>query len=1169
MTKNLIPGIEYAKFKKLIRIMKISFIFLIVGFQLVYAENSYSQKTRLSLDVNNMTLRQVFDKIERSSEYVFLYRASAVNENKVVNYYRFKDQPLNEILDRLFEGTGYVYTIDDRQVYINLKESEKTNLAPEQDKLRISGTILDSKGSPLIGASVMEKGTMNGTVTDIDGRFSIAVTNEKSVLKISYVGYVTREFTVGRNTNPKITLIESDTSFDEVVVVAYGVQKKETLTGAISSVNTKDLKTSTSASLANALAGRISGLTSMQSGGGQPGRDDATMYLRGIGTINGASPLILIDGVPRDNIRTIDINEVESISVLKDASATAVFGVRGANGVILITTRRGKAGPPELTVNATTSISAFTREPSRIHSVDYLLLRNEALRNDGMDNAVFSDEIIAKFQNPLAGLDPSDPDYAEKAALMQYIYPDNDYYRMMIRRWTPQTTINSNLSGGTDKITYFMNVGYLYQGGQLKTEPKSVLGYDPSAKLNRYSFRSNVDYFASKALKVYLNLGTYIEKVNMPNPSHPGLYGGDQNWMMRDLIYQAQTILPISPGPTTIAGYGVEPNKPLDPSFVGTTHYMDRSPWLIMNKIGYMNQTRSNLNSSLGFDLDMSAITKGLSFKGMMSFDNWASSSIYADYSSDIYVAIVDPVNDTLTYGVNTADSGGSTNRISIGSPSISNKYTVNAQASLNYNRRFSAHNVGGMFLVQRDYWETTSAEIPYNVLGIAARATYDYNSRYLAEVNIGYNGSEQFSPSKRFGFFPSLSLGWVASEENFLKDNPTITFLKIRGSSGKVGNDKGQGRFLYQDNIQMGGGFTSSLGKGMGVSEGLLGNPDITWEVAEKSNIGFDITLIKDLSLTFDLFKEHRTQILLTRQSVPIFQGLPSGSIPKVNMGVMDNKGYEIELKYNKAIGKDWLLGFSGNFSYNHNIRQNVDEVPRDETYAYRNRSNGWPVGQTFGYLIDWDQDGGYWTPETIADPNRVTYSFGTPKAGDFVYKDLTGDGIIDEKDEAPIGYGSIPRISWGASFSASYKGFDAYIFFQGLGKYSGYFSEQGTWEYTIRGTYFDYTRTAWTEERWLNGDKITYPRLSTAQNTNHRVNSFFVMNRSFARLKNAELGYTLPDNSLKALGISKMRVFLQGQNIFTWSPKFRLTHLDPETTDPIGYTQLKMFSFGANITF
>ena len=1032
-----------------------------------------------------------------------------------------------------------------------------------QQSISISGEVLDADHLPLPGVTVMVQGSEIGTATDMDGKFTLQVPDENAVLLFSYIGYKQLTVKVGKQRTFRLVMEEYSAELEEVVVVAYGVQKKVSVTGAVSSVQTKDLKVSSSASIANSLAGRITGLTSMQSIGGQPGRDDATMYLRGAATINGQNPLILIDGVPRENIRTIDPNEVESVSVLKDASATAVFGVRGANGVILITTRRGKEGKPELTVNATQSFAALTREPSRLHSLEYLALRNEALINDGQGSAVFGPEVFAKFENPLLGLDPSDPDYEQKAAVRRYMYPDNDYYRMIIKRWSPQTVVNTNLSGGIDKISYFLNVGYLHQGGQVKTEPKSVLGYDPSTKLDRYSFRSNIDYKISSSLTAFLNLGTYIEGFNMPEVSN--LFSSQEH-MITELFYQAQTIVPISPGPTTIAGFGVEAGMPLDPTYLNSGHYTDRSAYEIVNWRGYLNEIRTNLNSSFGLNWDLGFLTKGLSIKGMISYDSWSKTTEQGYYSNSLYQAFVDVNTDELAY----ASYRIGTNSLSL-SKGAESKFTINAQASLLYNRQFGLHDVGAMALVQRDYWETTGADIPYNVLGLAGRVTYNYDTRYFGEVNVGYNGSEQFAPSKRFGFFPAASVGWALSNEGFLKENPVLTYLKLRGSVGKVGNDKmGDTRFLYIDNITYGGGgYLGSLAQGRRIEDGLLGNPNLTWEVATKYNVCVDFQLVKDFSVAVDVFKEDRSQILLQRRSVPDWQGMPLSNIPRVNMGEVDNRGYEVEINYNKPINKDLRVQAKGNFSYNRNKRMNVDEVPRDETYAYRTRETGFSIGQNWGYLINWEQDGGYWTPETLADPNHITYDFGTPRPGDFVYVDLNGDGVISEKDEAPIGYSHIPRISWGASLNVDYKGFDAYVFFQGLSKYSSTYVAAGTHEYIIRGTYFDYHRTAWTEERWRNSEEITYPALSTGITVNHRANSFFVMDRSFARFRNAEIGYTLPPNTLKLLGINKMRIFLQGQNIFIWSPNFRLTHLDPENDSSLGYPQTKTFSFGANITF
>jgi len=1029
-----------------------------------------------------------------------------------------------------------------------------------QTQLTVSGTVVDSlDSSPLVGVTIGVQGTSIGTHTDPDGKFSLKLA-KGSVLLFNYVGYQQQRIVVENQTQLTVRLAAVLQGLDEVVVVGYGQQKKVSVTGAVSSIGTKELSQSSSASLANALAGRLPGLTSIQSGGGQPGRDDAVMYLRGAATTNGRSPLILIDGVPRDNIRTLDANEIATVSILKDASATAVFGVRGANGVILITTRRGAEGKTQLSINAEQSYSSFTSEPERLHSIEYMNLRNEAARNDGNTTPPFSEEVIAKFANPLSGLDPNDPEYEEKARIRRYIYPDHDYYREYISRYSPQTRINTNASGGTEKVSYFVNAGFLHQGGNLNTEQESILGYDPSSKMDRYNFRANLDYNITKSLKSFLNIGSYIEQVNMPAAWLYG--GGDTNWMMRDLLYQAQTILPITPGPTTIEGFGVAPGQIVDPG------YMDRSAFEVMNRFGFRNEVRSNLNSSLGMEWDLSeTLTNGLSIRGMISYDSKATSAMQGSKTERLYLANVNYETDQLTYALKRPDEG----LLSI-VKGVDSRYNVNIQTSINYNRNFGEkHNVGGMILAQRDYWETPAGEIPYNVLGVSARATYSYADRYLAEFNMGYNGSEQFAPSKRFGFFPAASIGWVASNEEFLKDNKVFTGLKFRGSYGKVGNDiLGNARFLYQSNITMGGGPLGSLGLGQGINQGLIGNPNVSWEVAKKKNLGLDMQLFNSLDIVFDYFVENRSNILISRGTVPELQGVPLGNIPKVNMGLVDNKGFEIELTYNKPFSKDLLLMIRGNYGYNSNEVKFLDEPIRDETYTHRYRSTGFPLNQSWGYKVDYSNGNGYFNSQEELDSylENVIYGFGDPRVGDFKYIDLNGDGTINDKDQAPIGYSSIPRVAYGLALSVQYKGFDLTTFFQGVGKYSSNYSDQGVWEHIIQGTYFDYHKNAWTAERFANGEKITYPALSTHSTTNHVANDFFIMDRSFIRLKNVEFGYTFPAGSLKMFGVQKMKIFASGQNLFT-KDNLRMGHLDPENNDPIGYPVTKMVNFGLNVSF
>lgn len=1033
-----------------------------------------------------------------------------------------------------------------------------TALAQQSGKT-ITGKVLDENNQPMPGVTIIVDGTTNGTMTGSDGTFTLGGVPSGATVIVSCIGYTDQVLPEGK-TNYLVSLVPDSEMLEETVVVAFGQQKKLSVTGAISTVASADLRKTTSTRLDNALAGRVTGLTSMQSGGGQPGVDGATMYLRGAATTNGKSPLILVDGVERDNIRTIDMNEVESISVLKDASATALYGVQGANGVILIQTRKGQKGKAQLNISVDQSWTSFTKEPSRLHSWEYCELRNEALMNDSQAPE-FSEETIAKFRNPLLGLDPSSPDYDNQVAIRKAVYCDNDYYRMYLKSNTPQTRANANISGGTDFVNYFVNVGYIHQGGNLNTESPDYLGYDPQCYMNRLSLRSNLDFHITKNLTASLNIASYAENVNMPAVGD--LYRGDQSWMITDIIYQSQTILPISPGPVT------------DPRFGGVSdgvvgyNYLDRSAYEIINRRGFHTNKRKNLNTQFSVNWDLGElVTKGLSVNGMAAYDTYNIGVLEGRKKERVYNVRVDYDSETLSY---SSSNGDKIEPLTMTSSRLSN-YQIYVQGSINYARTFGKHNVTAMATAYRRFWEGTSADIPYNVLGTAARATYSFDDRYLVEGNLGYNGSEQFAPSKRFGLFPSGSIGWIASNESFLKGNKYLTWLKFRASYGLVGNDSMGGlRFLYQDDnkIQSGNGFVQGLG-GKIVKEGLIGNKSITWELSKKMNLGVEIGLFKDFRINVDYFTEKRDQILLKRRTVPSFQGVSSDYIPRVNMGKVDNHGVDVEVSYSHTFNRDFSISSRVNFGFNDNTAIELDEPMRSEEYAYQYHEEGFRLGQEFGYLIDWDSPGnGYFTSQDEID-SYYPYGFGgKPRVGDFVYKDVNGDGVIDQKDLSPIGYSTtVPGLNYGISLGLNFKGIDFNVLFSGLGRYSKYYSGQGVVEWTKQGTYFDWTRNGWTEERYKNGEKITYPAISTTKTVSHTENDFFIQNRSFLRLKNIELGYTLPERFLSKVGVKALRVYVSGQNLFVWD-NLRITHIDPEQNNSYGYPITKNVTLGLNINF
>lgn len=1010
----------------------------------------------------------------------------------------------------------------------------------------ITGTVMDTQDEPLIGVTLkIVEQSERGTITDINGQYTLTNIPSNAKIEVSYVGMRSQIIDVNGRNRIDVVLTEDTELLEEVVVVGYGIQKKASVTAAISTVDTKSLKQSSSANLSAALAGRLPGLTAIQTSG-QPGSDEVSLYLRGVGTLNDASPLILIDGVPRTNISKIDPNEVESISILKDASATAVFGVRGANGVVIVTTRRGQPGKARLSLSVDQSMQKFLAKADRLHSWEFAELRNQAYMNDypgaSQDELPFTQYMIDKYRS---GEDP-------------VFYPDRDVYHDYFEDWAPQTRVNANFDGGGDRFAYFLNAGYIGQGGNFKTEPKSFLGYDPTYKMDRYNFRGNIDYNIASNLKASLNIATYLEKMNTPQTID--LFGGSVAGMVENMIAYTWATPPTDPGPTTAPGYGVPENE------IVAQSGQDRNTYGEINRRGYRQETTNNLNSSLTLDWGLDFITKGLSAKGMIAFDSHASTVFQGVRDLDSYAFhVARDANETSGYSSIRSNTDPAIRL----SKSMSTRYYMNYQASLNYSRAFGRHNVTGMFLYQRDNWDQYGADLPYNIVGIVGRVTYNYDDRYLAEFNYGHNGSEQFAPKNRFGSFPAFSAGWVISNEAFLRESPLLTNLKVRFSHGSTGNDKlGNDRFLYQSFINMGGGVFPGLGRGQSVAQGRMGNEALQWEIAQKTNTGIDMELLKSLSLTVDFFKEHREKILIRRNTIPILQGVPLGNIPRVNIGEVDNKGFEVELTYRKTLNKDFSFLVKGNYAYNKNTVIYADEVQYGEDYAYRNRVTGFSIGQQFGYKIDYSNGNGYINTQEELD-NLPKYEVGgTPRLGDFKYVDVNEDGVINDRDMVPIGYPNVPRVTYGLSGSLNYKNVDFSFLFTGVGQTHRHTSGWGATEFALVGFYSGWHKHAWTAERYANGEEILYPALGMASGVSQNRNDVFIMDRSFLRLKTIELGYNIPDKWLKLIGVESIRIYTNGNNLLTFK-KLPIDTVDPEQPATLVYPLTKMVNFGLNITF
>ena len=1119
--------IKKSDLNDLFKIMKICFFLLFVFTFQMMATNTNAQNAIIELDANSVTVDKLIREIEKQTDYLVVYSNREVNTSREVTLKK-KSDTVSEYLYQTFNGTDIGYEFENNYIVLSRKAQETATIltglvqTAQQQGKTVRGTVTDSSGETLIGATIVVKDNpTQGTVTDIDGNFILSNIPENATLVITFVGMKSQNISVEGRTTINITLTEEKELLEELVVIAYGKQKKETLTGSIASIQTKEIKQSPSANLSVALAGRLPGLTTIQNSG-QPGQDYTSLYLRGRSTTNGQDPLILIDGVPRD-LSYIDPNEVENVSILKDASSTAVFGVRGANGVILVTTRRGENEKPGISFTSEVGRQSFTRFPNSLHSWEYAELRNQASENDGLA-PVYSEDAIKHFRNQDNPL----------------VYPDNNWKNIMANDYSIQQRYNLSINGLIgERANYFVNVGYLNQDGLWKIDQTD---YDPSTWLKRYNFRSNIDLKLNETLSCYINAAGYLETANQ------SAYGTDY------IMNYTMIAPPTQPGPVTPDGE------------VLTTVSQSIPVYGMLNRSGYQQQKRSNVTASFGMEQELGFITEGLSTKAQVSFD---SKSIYTlagstDFERYLQYITKDELGQDSAYYVKYGTNENTP--LALGTSTLFNSY-FNFQYFLNYNHSFGRHDLTGMTLYQQDEKILQGDRLPYRYIGFVGRFTYGFDHRYFAEINMGYNGSEQFAKEHRFGLFPAISASWLATNEKFLKNNPVLTLLKLRVSYGKVGNDQlGGTRFLYLDNVSVvGGGYSGSLGNGTAILDRYVGNRRVQWEVAEKINMGLDIGLFDQLDLTVDLFKENRDNVLINRHTISNILGYSyGGSLPAVNMAVVENHGYEVALNYQKIFSKDFFLTSKWNVSYAKNKIIEYDEVALSDEYAYRYRAEGFSYGQNWGYLIDKTER--YWSSQEEIDASGITYVGVVPRPGDFKYVDLNDDGTIDEKDQAPIKYTPVPEYTYGIALSLNYKQFDFSLLFQGVENVS---RPAGRREYSgSDGVYNEPMKHSWTKERAENEDIIEYPALSTAQSSSHSNNEFWVQNCAYLRLKNLELGYSIPSYLSNKIGATKVRFYLNGLNLYTWDHMIS-KDFDPEAAHNNMYPIQKVINMGINFIF
>ncbi|MDC6279494.1 TonB-dependent receptor [Caecibacteroides pullorum] len=1027
--------------------------------------------------------------------------------------------------------------------------SETVTTILQQQKQTITGTILTGDtNEPAIGATVYLRNSTTGTVTDVNGKYSITVEGIGGVLEFSYIGYKKQEVAVTGQKTIDIVLQPDTEVLEEVVVVGYGSQKKESVVGAISTLDVTKL-TVPGSSISNALAGQLSGIVAM-SRSGEPGKNSAAdFYIRGVSSFKGTStPLVLVDGIERD-LDLVDTDDIASFSILKDASASAVYGVRGANGVILITTKKGSVGKPQVNVRTEFGFTQPTKRPQMLGSAEWAELYNEAYGSQ-----YYSPEDIEKYRTN------ADPD----------LYPNVDWFDALFDDMAANQRVNLNITGGSDIVKYYVS-GAFYNESSIYKNAGNIYGYNPSIRYNKFNFRANVDLNLTKSTVVNFNLANIYEKSFGPG------YGDTDADIWSYTFMTSPNAFPVQ--------YS-------DGKLSGPSSDSGNNPWNMLAHSGYREQFWNSAQSLIGVTQDIGELwkpLKGLTANIKFSWDAWNTTLQRRSKIESFYHArgraedgslIYDRNDEGIWIPVHTGDENLS---FLIGRSGTMTRYL---EGSLTYNRVFNEiHRVGALLLYNQKIHTNTQAgsgddALPYKNQGLAARATYAFKDTYFAEVNLGYNGSENFARGHRFGFFPAVAVGWMMSNEKWFQPaTKVIDMLKLKASYGKVGNDDigGQRRWVYESTIVNSGSWNyGSDGNqgGTGIRIGEVENLNASWEEALKINAGIEFSLFNKIRVQADYFREERSGIFLQRAGLPAIVGV--STIPYVNIGKTLNQGFDATVEYTHQVNKDLMLTARGNFTFNRNELLNNDEP--DWEYKYQNKI-GKPFGsggslQPFGLVAI----GLFESQEEI--DNSPVQNFGEYRVGDIKYQDINGDGQIDSQDQIAIGYTNLPEITYGFGGTAQYKNWDFNIFFQGVARTSFFLNgssirtpfssgnmERAAINEDIYGNVWMSTNTP---EQNAN---VTYPRLSMGSggagaSNNSQASTWWLRDGSFLRLKSVEIGYSLPKSLLQKSFIKSLRFYAAGNNLLQFSP-FKLWDPEKGSTDGSGYPLNRMFSIGFNANF
>lgn len=1132
---------HYLFYGKVILIMKVLLIFILLT--CVHATPKVVGQN-INLNLESVSLEEALSEISKQSGRDLIYDSNLLKGSKRIDV-KLQNATLANALREVLKNESFSYEVKQSAIILlpNRREAS-SHKKVKQDIVKVSGIVVDTLGEVITGASIVSKANSNiGTSTDRNGRFILEVPIN-STIAISSVGYLGQEVQVTREREYRIVLYTDEAGLEEIVVVGFGQQKKESVVSSISTVQGERLRAPTR-SLSNNLAGQIPGLIAVQRSG-MPGYDDAEFWIRGTSSFaGGTSPLVLVDGIPR-SLNNIDPDEIETFSLLKDAAATAVYGAEGANGVILITSKRGKVQKTEISYRGEYSYSTPTRVPNVASSFDYMRLYNEALRNDNQ-LPMFSDELLDLYRTN------ADPD----------LYPNSNWYDILLRDHTYNTRHNLNFRGGGDRMRFFVNAGFFDESGLFI----SSKDYDNNSNFNRYNLRSNIDMDVTPSTTLRVDLAGQYSKVNTPY--------NDQTNLFERFSRIPPHLFPAVYSDGTLAAHPSQDNNKVN-------------PYNQLTEYGYRKEWRSSIQSRIDLEQKLSFLTPGLKARGTVSYDAYSEFRMYRHKVPETFVATGRDDEGQLVFSRKT-------NKTAIGEPIESNSADkkIYLEASLNYDRIFEdRHDLSVMVLTYQKERQLHNQALSYRKQAYVGRLTYSYNSIYSMEANFGLTGSEQFAPGYRFGFFPAVGIAYNLTNEDFFPESWKyyLTNVKLRASMGRTGNDdtgSDSNRFIYRGlfgnrgSYPIGIGTSGSTNSLDGLTETRFEAPMIGWEIENKQNYGIDLSLFNHkLQVTADYFNNNRYNILLQRRTIVNVAGFMSS--PWQNYGKVSNKGMDGSVVYNQQFGPKFSASFRGNFTFARNKITEYDEVQQlhpwmELTGKRLNGVNNVYIAERlfteddFDIYTDANGKIAYQLKQGIAPSEQMA----NPQPGDIKYKDLNGDGIVNSFDRVQdAAMPTVPEIIYGFGASFKYSGAFLSLFFQGASNVSANLNNQanafmpfhwGVLESNVRTEVLD---SRWTPEN--PSQDVFFPRLQTANMSNtNTVSTWWVKDASFVRLKNVEFGYNFDLKKRKIAKLSSLRVYVMGQNVALWD---KLKMYDPELGNSAGGTKYPLPSIwtgGLELTF